>query len=68
MEGEREREEKLRRQREQCRARRNQESEEERQARLARCRYAAMTTEQWHNLTQQRRERASQGDCQISLA
>ena len=69
-----EREERLQRWREQYRARRNRESKEERQARLARrreydrCRYAAMTTEHWRNLTQRRRERATQGNCQISFA
>ena len=74
MEGEREREKRLRRRREQYRARRDRESEEERQARLARRReyerrrYAAMTTEQRRNLTQRRRERASQRDRQISFA
>ena len=49
MKGEREKE-RLRRRRKQYRARRNHESEEEQQARLARRRYAAMTTEQRHNL------------------
>ena len=44
-------EERLRKQREVHRARRDRESEEEQQTILERCRYVAMNTEQWRNLT-----------------
>ena len=49
------REERLRKRREVYRARRDRESEEEQQTILERCRYAAVNTGQWRNLTQQRR-------------